>query len=186
MRICLISGSYHPGKCGISDYIDLLSKKLRNLGHEVSHCFANHQNQLDNFIQNYPDQDLFSIQFAPYSFSSNGVLDKHILKFSKSLRSKTIHINFHEIWIGAYPKASLKERLAGWRQKLKILTFVNNLHPNFITSTNSAAIDRLALTGIKADYLYLFGNIPHSPIYQIRKKIMRPSYFWNSLSKFPL
>ena len=170
VRICIISGTYNPGKCGISDYIQLLSEKLRDLGHEVSHASVHHLEQPNDFIQNYPNHDLYSIQFAPYAFSSNGVLNKSILKLAKILNSQKTHINFHEIWIGAYPKASFKEKFTGWRQKLKILTFFNNLNPNFITSTNAAAIDRLALAGIEADYLYLFGNIPLTPTYQIEEK----------------
>lgn len=170
MRICIISGTYNPGKCGISDYIHLLSEKLWNLGHEVSHASVQHLDQPNDFIKKYPNHDLYSIQFAPYAFSYNGIVKKHILKFAKSLNSQKTHINFHEIWIGAYPKASFKEKFTGCRQKLKILTFFNNLSPNFITSTNAAAIDRLALAGIKADYLYLFGNIPHSPFYKLEEK----------------
>ena len=150
MRVCIISGTYNPGKCGISDYIHLLSEKLCNLGHEVSHASVHHLAKSNDFIQNYPNHDLYSIQFAPYAFSSNGVLNKSILKIAKSLNSQKTHINFHEIWIGAYPKASFKERLTGWRQKFKILTFFNNLNPNFITSTNAAAIDRLAIAGIRS------------------------------------
>ena len=170
MRVCIISGTNNLGKCGISDYIHLLSEKLRNLGHEVSHASVHNLATQNNCIHNYPNHDLYSLQFAPYAFSSNGVLGNSILKFAKSQGSQKTHINFHEIWIGAYPKASFKERLTGWRQKLKILSFVNNLNPNFITSTNAAAIDRLALSGIKADYLYLFGNIPHSPTYKLEEK----------------
>ena len=170
MRVCIISGAYNPGKCGISDYIHLLSEKLCNLGHEVSHASVHHLTKFNDLIQNYPDHDLYSIQFAPYAFSSNGVLNKSILKLAKSLKSQKTHINFHEIWIGAYPKASFKEKFTGWRQKLKILTFFNNLNPNFITSTNAAAIDRLALAGVEADYLYLFGNIPLSQTYKIEEK----------------
>jgi hypothetical protein len=170
VRICIISGTYNPGKCGISDYIQLLSEKLRDFGHEVRHASMHHLDQPNDFIQNYPNHDLYSIQFAPYAFSSNGVVKKNILNFAKSLNSQKTHINFHEIWIGAYPKASFKEKFTGWRQKLKILTFFNNLNPNFITSTNAAAIDRLAIAGIEADYLYLFGNIPLSQTYKLEEK----------------
>jgi len=186
LKVCIISGTYNPGKCGISDYIDLLSEKLRNLNHKVIHTSVYHADQHNDFIQDYPNYDLYSIQFAPYAFSSNGVINKSILKLAKCLNTQKTHINFHEIWIGSYPRASLKERLTGFRQKLKILNFIKHLNPNFITSTNAAAIDRLALAGIKADYLYLFGNIPHSPTHRLEgKKTCNFAIFGTPYENFP-
>jgi hypothetical protein len=186
VRVCIISGTYNPGKCGISDYICLLSDKLRDLGHDVSHASVHHIDKPNDLIQNYPNHDLYSIQFAPYAFSPNGVLDKNSLNLAKSLNSQKTHINFHEIWIGAYPKASLKEKFRGWRQKLKILSFLHNLNPNFITSTNSAAIDRLSLAGIETEYLYLFGNIPLSQTYKLEdKKSCDLAIFGTPYENFP-
>ena len=165
--------TYNPGKCGISDYIQLLSEKLRNLGHEVSHASVH-----NDLIQNYPDHDLYSIQFAPYAFSSNGVLNKRILRLAKSLKSQKTHINFHEIWIGAYPKASFKEKFTGWRQKFKILTFFNNLIQIF--DYKRCCIDRLALLGSKR-IIYFWKHTTVANLQNRRKKIMRHSYFWNPL-----
>ena len=39
----------------------------------------------------------------------------------KALKPKKVHINFHEMWIGAYPRAPLKERLSVGFKNLKFL-----------------------------------------------------------------
>ena len=83
-----------------------------------------------------------------------------------------------------YPKASL-EKGTGWRQKLKILNFVNNLNPNFITSTNAAAIDRLAIAGIKSRLPIFIWK--HTKLFylQCSEKNHATCNIWNTLPNFP-
>ena len=84
--------------------------------------------------------------------------------------------------IGAYPKAKIKEKMMGWRQKREILKFVKLLNPSVAFGTNSAAIDRLRREGIRVEYLYLFGNIPHSPIPAgSHKEKFQGRIFWHCL-----
>ena len=64
--------------------------------------------------------------------------------------------------MGAYPRANWKERGIGWLQKNLILGFIKKCKPAWITTSNSAAIDRLKCRGVPARFLYLFGNIPYS------------------------
>ena len=163
MNICLLSGSYKPGKCGISDYIKLISGELQRCGNKCNHVALDEENTLSDIAQNLPYADLYSIQFAPYAFSSSGLSKKGLITFAKSLANKNTHINFHEIWIGAYPKATWKEKTIGWLQKREIINFINICKPSAITCSNSAALDRMRQTGIDAKFLYLFGNIPYSP-----------------------
>lgn len=112
--------------------------------------------------KNLPKSDLYSLQFAPYAFSPSGLAKKELIKLAKSLTNKNLHLNFHEIWIGAYPKASWKEKTIGWLQKREITNFIDISKPSTITCSNTAALDRLKQADIDAKYLYLFGNIPYS------------------------
>ena len=164
MKICIISGPYNPGKCGISDYIQLISNELQRQGHEIIRISKNKNETFSNLVSNLPKADLYSIQFAPYAFSSNGHISSGLFDLAQILSSKKTHLNFHEIWIGAYPRAKFIERFNGWRQKRKINTFVELLNPDCVTCSNSAALDRLNSSGIEARYLYLFGNIPYIPV----------------------
>jgi hypothetical protein len=83
-----------------------------------------------------------------------------LFKFARAIRKKNAQVNFHEIWIGAYPKASWKEKVIGSLQKREILKFLKIARPRVIHASNPAALHRLKQEGIKAEFLYLFGNIP--------------------------
>jgi glycosyltransferase involved in cell wall biosynthesis len=161
VRICLISGPHRPGKCGISDYVDLLADELNKRKHSTQKCSIESPNDFSLFSKNLPDADFYSLQFAPYSFSPYGLSGRPIFEFARSLYKKKVMVNFHEIWIGAYPRAKWKESLIGWRQKREILKFLKIVKPRAIHSTNAAAIDRLKKEGVDVEYMYLFGNIPY-------------------------
>ena len=186
MKICFISGPYKPGKCGISDYITLLSEKLKSHGHQSQLIAIDSGNALSDIAGNLPPADLYSIQFAPFSFSPTGLTKKRLFCLAKSLRNKNTHINFHEIWIGAYPKAKWKEKTIGWFQKREIVKFINISNSLTITCSNSAAIDRMRQSGIDCKYLYLFGNIPYSKIEQSKAStVLSVAFFGTLYEKFP-
>ena len=84
---------------------------------------------LSDIAQNLPDADIYSVQFAPYAFSPTGLSNKELSDFAKSLKDRNTHINFHEIWIGAYPNATWKEKMVGWRQKKEIHNFLKIAKP---------------------------------------------------------
>ena len=186
MKICFISGPYKPGKCGISDYISLLSAKIKNHGHQSQHIAIDESNTLSDIVGNLPPADLYSIQFAPFSFSPTGLSKKRLLGLAKSLNGENTHINFHEIWIGAYPSAKWKEKTIGWLQKREIVKFINISNPITITCSNSAAIDRMKQSGIDCKYLYLFGNIPYSKTEQSKAStVLSVAFFGTLYEKFP-
>ena len=162
MKICIISGPHRPGKCGISDYVDLLDNELTNRKYITQRSLIESPNDFFLISKDLPEADFYIIQFAPYSFSSSGYSGNSILQFASALSEKKVIVNFHEIWIGAYPKAKWKESLIGWKQKREILKFLELIKPNKIHSTNAAAIDRLKKEGVNAEFMYLFGNIPYS------------------------
>lgn len=183
MKIIFILGQYRPHKCGISDYVKLLSEKIDIKTEIKSIC---HLAGLSKNFNSLEKADFVSIQFAPYSFSTFGFSKKPIIALAKLLRDKKLHINFHEIWIGAYPNATCKERIIGWLQKREILNFIHASKPSVITCSNSAAMDRLKRAGINVKYLYLFGNIP----YFQNEKNSKPdelevAFFGTYYAKFP-
>ena len=162
MKICIISGPHRPGKCGISDYVDILDNELTNRKYITQRSLIESPNDFFLISKDLPEADFYIIQFAPYSFSSSGYSGNSILQFASALSEKKVIVNFHEIWIGTYPKAKWKESLIGWKQKREILKFLELIKPNKIHSTNAAAIDRLKKEGVNAEFMYLFGNIPYS------------------------
>ena len=164
MNVCLVMGAYHPGKCGISDYVKLLGDELQRKGHSFQRISIGSQDCFLKLAKNIPDADLISLQFAPYSFSTKGLTRNALLEFAKAFSKRKTQVNFHEIWIGAYPRAPWKEKFHGWRQKREILKFLETIQPDLIHATNAAALDRLKREGVNAEYLYLFGNIPYLPI----------------------
>ena len=157
MKICFITGQKEFKQCGITDYVELLAQRLEKLEHQTELYFIN-KDCVE--LTDLPNADLYSIQFAPYSYANNG-MPKTILRFlANKLKNKRVHLNFHEIWVGAYPSANYKERGIGWLQKNLILGFINKCKPAWITSSNAAALDRLKQAGVPAILMYLFGNIP--------------------------
>jgi len=166
MRIAIVLGPYRPGACGVSDYVNLLSEELekQNLSCSRISIDASKGSSFSSLADALPEVDLISLQFAPYAFSPNGLSGSSLLKFGRAVRNRKLQVMFHEIWIGAYPSAKWKERWQGGRQKREILRFLDHAQPQSIHSTNCAALDRLSKVGVDAQHLYLFGNIPHSPL----------------------
>ncbi len=155
-------GPYRPSTCGISDYVKLLSEALEQRNHscKIISISPSQGVSFSDLAKTLPDADLVSLQFSPYAFSPNGLSGVPILEFAESIRHRKLHIMFHEIWIGAYHKASLKEKFIGWIQKREILKFLNLAKPHLIHTTNCAALHRLKSEGLNASYLNLFGAIP--------------------------
>ena len=186
-KVCFISGRYRPGKCGISDYIDLLRQNLKAHSIDSKHFSIDDLANLDLGTTQLPDAEFYSLQFAPFAFSSAFLFRKKLKPLQQLINGKKLHINFHEIWVGAYPSASLKEKLRGWIQKIEIFRFIKSIEPLIITTSNSAAIHRFADSGIQAQSLYLFGNIPY---YNISKKTpkeerIRVAFFGSLYQNFP-
>ena len=184
MKICFIAGQKESKQCGITDYVELITQELEKLGHHIERYFIHKDSEE---LTDLPDADLYSIQFAPYAYENNG-MPKTILNFlAKELCSKRVHLNFHEIWVGAYPRANWKEKGIGWLQKKLILGFINKCKPVWITSSNAAALDRLKQAGVPAMFLYLFGNIPYSANSKATTKgqMLKVAFFGTPYADFP-
>ena len=165
MRIALVLGPYQPDACGVSDYARLLGEKLEGKGHSCQRISIDRDlgSTFSSLTDNVPEADLISLQFAPYAFSPNGLSGSALLKFGQAVRNRNLQVMFHEIWIGAYPRAPWLERWQGRRQKREILQFLEHAEPKTIYATNCAALDRLKQEGVDANHLYLFGNVPLAP-----------------------
>jgi len=186
LKICFLSGPNKPGKCGISDYIKILISEFENYNSECKHIAIEEECTLSDIAQNLPDADIYSVQFAPYAFSPTGLSKKELSDFAKSLKGRNTHINFHEIWIGAYPNATWKEKMVGWRQKKEILNFLKIANPNAVTCSNAAVIDRLYNTGVDANYLYLCGGIPYAENIEKKcSKVLQIAFFGTLYETFP-
>ena len=184
MKICFITSQKESKQCGITDYVELIALELEKLGHQIERYFIK---KGCGELNNLPNADLYSFQFAPYAYANNGV-PKTILNFlSRKLQNKRVHLNFHEIWVGAYPRANWKERGIGWLQKKLILGFINKCKPVWITSSNAAALDRLKQAGVPAMFLYLFGNIPYSANSKATTKghMLKVAFFGTPYADFP-
>lgn len=186
MKLCFISGPYKPGNCGITDYITLLSRELNKHVNICKRISIDSNHSFSDFSKNIIEADLYSIQFAPYAFSSTGLSKRGLNAIAQSLKNRKTHINFHEIWIGAYPNASWKEKTIGCLQKREILKFLNTLKPSLITCSNAATLDRLQKVKINAKHLYLFGNIPKSNEKEnVPLKDLQVAFFGTPYKKFP-
>jgi len=184
LKICFITGQKESKQCGITDYVELITQEFEKLGHQIERYFIN---KGCGALTDLPKADLYSFQFAPYAYANNG-MPKTILNFlAKELCSKRVHLNFHEIWVGAYPRANWKEKGIGWLQKMLILGFIKKCRPACITSSNAAALDRLKQAGVPAMFLYLFGNIPYSANSKVTTKgqTLKIAFFGTPYADFP-
>ena len=184
MKICFITGQKESNQCGITDYVELLAKELEKLGHEIEQYFIKKDSEE---LTDLPNADLFSIQFAPYAYANNGMPKTILNILANKLKNKKVHLNFHEIWVGTYPRANWKERGIGWLQKNPILGFIKKCKPAWITSSNAAALDRLKQAGVPAMFLYLFGNIPYSANSKATTKgqTLQVAFFGTPYTDFP-
>jgi glycosyltransferase involved in cell wall biosynthesis len=182
--ICFIAGDQNPGQCGITDYVELLAQELEKLGHQTERYFIKKD---CGELKNLPTADLYSFQFAPYAYANNGIPRRILNLLARKLQNKKVHLNFHEIWVGAYPRANWKERGTGWLQKNLILRFIKKCKPAWITTSNAAAIDRLKRRNIPASFLYLFGNIPYSANSNetIKEVTLKIAFFGTPYADFP-
>ena len=164
----------------------LLTDELKLNGHKINLASVESKNDLSNILKGQLLYDLYSLQYAPYSFSSKGIIGKPLFDLGKTLHDRKVHINFHEIWIGDYPNAPLKEKLIGWLQRIEIRRFLKIARPALVTCSNSAALDRLKSARIKAEYLYLFGNIPYSKFeVNCNENLIKVAIFGTLYEKFP-
>jgi hypothetical protein len=186
LNIVFLTGKYRPGKCGISDYVQLLSNKIVKVNYSIKIDIFELPNYFKNPSLSIPVADFYILQYSPFAFASKGTVGKPLINLSDFLNSKNIFVNFHEIWIGDYKKANLKEKILGWFQKREIIRFLRTTNPNLITTSNAASLARLKKGGFEVKLLYLFGNIPYYSAHPITvKQNIKVAFFGTPYEKFP-
>ncbi len=190
MKITFLTGSLEPGRTGVGDYTRLLASECIRLGHEVQMIALNDlfvptkwDGNLDDvpctrlpetllwedrwsrakrMIDNF-DPDWISLQFVPYAFHPKGLFKQFNKGISTLTAKRKVHIMFHEIWIGEYPGAPLKEKLVGGLQKGLVRKLLQALTPKLVHYTNAGAMTRIQKAGMQARHLPIFGNIRTTP-----------------------
>ena len=100
-----------------------------------------------------------SFQFVPYSYSPKGVIRTAVPHLVRLAEGRRVHMMFHELWIGNSVNSSFKHRLVGALQKHYVIRLSRKLAPMAVHTTNPAYAGFLALDGISAKVLPLFGNV---------------------------
>jgi glycosyltransferase involved in cell wall biosynthesis len=183
VKILFLSGSLEPGKDGVGDYTRTLAAECLRLGHDTFLSSLNDQwiagqrteaaalrlgskmpwpdriNALRAFATaNRPE--VVSLQFVPYSFHPAGLNFALPQILAAIIGLKTVHVMFHELWIGAHIGAQPNERLIGFCQRKIIQSVTRRLVCRTIHTSNLAYVQLLARVGIQSKLLPLFGSIP--------------------------
>lgn len=179
---------------GVGDYCFLLGEKL-NLEYGIrseirSWSFSNPN--WPTLLTPPSEKGILSLQFVPYSYGRRGLFFEFLKSLKKFQTSWDIHIMFHEIWIGYYPKAPIKHQLVGKIQKYLIKKLVNLPNVKIVQTSNEAYLSELSKI-CSVQYLPLFGNIHFSTDYtninndlskiiQLKEKSKRPMFsFFGSI-----
>ena len=183
MKILFLAGSLELGKDGVGDYTRTLAGECDRLGCQTFLLSLNDTwveksvmgaNQLRlGARMSWPDRvnsgrrflaaiaaDVVSLQFVPYSFHPAG-LNFALAQILRAIIGQTpVHCMFHEIWVGAQTGAPTRARIFGFCQRQIIRDVIKALACRSIHTSNFVYARLLALHGIEAKLLPLFGSIP--------------------------
>lgn len=104
--------------------------------------------------------DVVSLQFVAYGFQPKGLPWKLGTELRNCLGDLPVHIMFHEIWIGADRRTSLKHRVVGCMQKLVHLRLLRQLQPCCVHTHAEPYRRALLEAGIEVRSLPLPSNLP--------------------------
>lgn len=190
LRIAFLTGCLEPAANGVGDYSRVLAQEVTRLGHEcclvalndkhlseprVDRCIGNpavSQLRLPSsmtweeriaeagaFLDEFAP-DWVSLQFVSYGFNPKGVvrgLSRHLLRLTTGRR---VHVMMHELWVGGWERAPLKERCVGALQCYYTLKMLRALRPAAIHTSNARYLRQLRDHGVNAARLPMFGAIP--------------------------
>jgi glycosyltransferase involved in cell wall biosynthesis len=106
--------------------------------------------------------DWISFHLVPYSFQKRGLLQGLSQNFRELVRDYSLHLMFHELWLGAGRPSPLRFYVTGFLQRRGIGTLLSRIRPRRITTSNPVYAAMLRRFRIEAEVLPLFGNIPIS------------------------
>lgn len=190
MKIISIIGENSYSTCGITDHANYINNKFSELGHDVKIKSLNFTHKSKSLIaKEIEHSDLAILHFAPYMYSKWGIFPiSSIQYFRQILYSNKTIMYFHEIWIGDYGNASLKEKAIGAIQKKTILKILVDIDSKRIFTTNSANLFRLKKNNISANLINLCGSIPFNKTpkkYFVNSKNIKLVFFGSIYRSFP-
>ncbi len=147
---------------GVGDYCALLSANLNNkkfISTEILSWGSTKPNW-SKILEPKVKGEIISIHFVPYSFGRWGLFLEFFVELYKFRKQWNIHIMFHEIWIGDFVGASIKDKIIGKIQKFLVIKMIHKIKPFDIHTTNISYLKLLKKAGIHANYLPMFGTIP--------------------------
>lgn len=191
MKILFICGCMEPGKDGVGDYVQILSKELVLRHKEVAILAINDLylsedkevirddievlrltaqstwksriNKLEHWINKVKPHRI-SWQFVLYAYHPKGFPFLPVYLITRSLKEyRNVSIMFHELWIGAAREDSFTNKITGKIQKLIISLMLQNLNPDQVFTSNFTYSRLLQKLRIDSIVLPLFSNIPFVP-----------------------
>ncbi len=168
MKILFAAGGFSSG--GIADYSKLLAGELRARGQEVDFLpLSGPETAAEGAARGARDKiaafrpDWISLQFNPFALQPRGLLWSKRRALAALLRGQKLHVMVHEVWLGIADQRGWKPRLIGALQKPAVTGLLRDLRPRLIHTSNPYYQDVLGRSGLKAELLPLFGNVPPLP-----------------------
>lgn len=188
MKILFVCGCFEPGQDGVGDYVRTLGMELISVGCQVGVLALNDKSISEALVENRVgqllalrlpfsmrwserkkkaldfiagfDPSIISVQLVPYSWHAKGVPFLFPHRLEKITEGYKLHLMFHELYIGAWDKSSLKQRMIGFLQKKLFISPLANLASVQTISTNTLLhACLLKKMGVSAGFLPLFGNV---------------------------
>lgn len=186
MRLVFICGSLESGMDGVGDYTTLLAQTLSARNHQVAIIAINDHHVASEVVQNYHagisklrlgrkvpwsekielskrflsfNPEVISLQYVPYAYNNRGIPIGLSGRLKSLAGGSTVHIMFHEIWVGFSKTSPFKHRIIGKIQRYIALDLVRTLKPVALHTSNTLYKSLLAVAGIHAQLLPLFSNL---------------------------
>jgi hypothetical protein len=187
VKIALLTSCTELGRDGVGDYTLSLAHEMTRRGHSCQ-LLAIRDRYVDQVQEEFEESvrvlrlpasldwptrclkvrtalDQFApewlfVQFVPYAYHDKGLFIEFGRRLPELARGFRTAVMFHEIWIGEYIGASLKETLVGTFQRKLLLNLIGRLNPEFLYTSNNGYQALLHQYGLTVVQLPMFGAIP--------------------------
>ena len=187
MRIAFLCSSLEPGRDGVGDYSRMLADECLRLGHPAAIVALNDRHvvaasveeagavprlrlgagspwrermkRTRGFVDGFA-ADWISLQFVGYGYHPKGIPFRLSGQLLPLIRGRSMHVMFHELWIGNGRGEPWKERAIGMLQRWCVVHLLRRLGPTRVTTSNSTYGAILRTRAIEASVLPLFGTVP--------------------------